>query len=259
MNLHPEADDLVRSFAEHVRPVAGVTAFWVAGSLASGDYRPGVSDLDLVALVAAPLDDGQQRGLVDLHQDLAGTDHRAATLHCDYLPATEVDDVAAAHVRWAHGELFRHPLSGIARAELLRFGLTLYGPVPGDVLPPVGDDDLATAVRGELTGYWTDALRKPHLWLQDVYVDVGLFTLARADATLREGRLVTKLEAMPRLAGLGVDPGLVAELAQRRDGASVTLSAGQRLRRARHVREVMARGIADLTGGPDAGSRGTAR
>ena len=250
MTLHPDADGLVRSFAQRVRPVAGVTAFWVAGSLASGDFRPGVSDLDLVALVAAPLDDAQQRAVADLHQDLVRTDPRAAKLHCDYLPATEVDDVTAAHVRWAHGELYRHPLSGIARAELLRFGVTLHGPAPGDVLPPVGEAELAAAVRGELTGYWTDALRKPHLWLQDVYVDVGLFTLARADATLREGRLVTKLEALPRLAGLGVEPGLVAELAQRRDGASVHLSAGQRLRRARHVRAVMTRGIADLTEGP---------
>jgi hypothetical protein len=103
-------------------------------------------------------------------------------------------------------------------------------------------------VRGELTGYWTDALRKPHLWLQDVYVDIGLFTLARAEATLREGTLVTKEEALPRLAGLGVDSGLVAEMTQRRRGRPVQLSAGQRLARARHVRQVMTRGIADLTG-----------
>jgi hypothetical protein len=206
-----------------------------------------VSDLDLVALVAAPLDRGQQGAVSDLHEALVRTRPRAAKLHCDYLPATEVHDVTTAHLRWAHGELYRHPLSGIARAELLRFGITLWGPAPGAVLPRVGDADLAAAVRRELTGYWADALGKPHLWLQDVYVDVGLFTLARADATLREGRLVTKQEALPRLAGLGVDPGLVAEMAQRRDGCTVHLSAAQRLRRARHVRAVMTRGIADLT------------
>jgi len=247
VTLHPEADGLVRSFAEQVRPVADLTAFWVAGSLASGDYRPGVSDLDLVALAAAPLDDGQRGAVTALHEGLVRTDPRAAKLHCDYLPATEVADVSAAHVRWAHGELYRHPLSGIARAELLRFGITLWGPVPGEVLPPVGDADLAAAVRGELTGYWADAVRKPHLWLQDVYVDVGLFTLARAQATLHDGRLVTKTEAMPRLAALGVDPDVVAEMAQRRQGATVDLSTGQRLRRARHVRRVMTAGIADLT------------
>jgi hypothetical protein len=247
VRLHPEADDLVLSFGEAVRPVAGVLAFWVAGSLATGDYRPGVSDLDLVALVGSPLDDGQQRGLTALHRALAGADHRAAKLHCDYVPGTEVDDVAAEHLRWAHGELYRHPLTGIARAELLRFGVTVYGRQPADVLPPVGDDELAAAVRGELTGYWTDALRKPHLWLQDVYVDIGLFTLARADATLHDGRLITKEEALPKLAALGVEPALVAEIKRRRDGRPVQLSARQRLGRARHVRQVMARGITELT------------
>lgn len=248
MSLHPDADDLVRSFADTVRPVAAVSAFWVAGSLATGDYRPGTSDLDLVALVESPLDDGQQRGLAELHGALVQHDVRATKLHCDYLPATEVDDVGGEHLRWAHGELYRHPLSGIARAELLRFGVTVYGPAPGDVLPPVDDADLAAAVRGELTGYWTDALRKPHLWLQDVYVDIGLFTLARAEATLQDGRLITKEEALPRLAGLGVDPGLVAEMRQRRHGQPVQLSARQRLARARHVRQVMTRGIVRLTG-----------
>jgi len=248
VSLHPDADDLVRSFGEALRPVAGVSAFWVAGSLAAGDYRPGISDLDLVALVESPLNHEQQRGLTDLHGGLMDHDDRATKLHCDYLSATALDDVAAEHLRWAHGELYRHALSGIARAELLRFGVTVYGPSPADVLPPVDDADLAVAVRGELTGYWTDALRKPHLWLQDVYVDIGLFTLARAVATLQDGRLVTKEEALPRLAGLGVDPDLVAEMTQRRHGRPVRLSALQRLARARHVRQVMARGIADLTG-----------
>jgi hypothetical protein len=247
VSLHPAADDLVRTFADRVGPVAGVTAFWVAGSLAAGDYHPGVSDLDLVALVRSPLHEVQQRAVADLHEDLVRTDDRAAKLHCDYPAATEVDDVAAEHLRWAHRELHRHPLSGIARAELLRFGITLHGPVPGDVLPPVGDADLEAAVRGELTGYWTDALRKPHLWLQDVYVDIGLFTLARAEATLHDGRLVTKQEALPRLAGLGVDAGLVAEMTRRRQGETVHLSGRKRLQRARHARQVMTRGIARLT------------
>ena len=250
MSLHPAVDDLVRSFATAVRPVAGVTAFWVAGSLASGDFRPGVSDLDLVALVERPLEDGQQQALVTLHTALVRDDDRAAKLHCDYVPATEVDDVACAHLRWAHRELYRHPLGGIARAELLRFGSTLFGAPPGDVLPPVSAADLEAAVRGELTGYWAAALRKPHLWLQDVYVDIGLFTLARAEATLRDGRLLTKQEALPRLAGLGVDPDVVAEMSRRRAGRPVHLSAAQRLSRARHVRRVMTRGIADLTRTP---------
>jgi hypothetical protein len=65
---------------------------------------------------------------------------------------------------------------------------------------------LKDAARAELAGYLSMAVGKPHLWLQDGYVDLGLVTLARAEATLTEGRLITKREAMERLPRLGVDP-----------------------------------------------------
>ena len=170
--------------AATVRPVAGVTAFYAAGSLASGDFRLGVSDFDLVALTAGPLTDAQQQDLESVHQRLLADEPRAAKLHCVYVPVPEVDDVSAAHPTWAHGELYRRPLSGIARAELLEFGITVYGPAPAELVPPVSRRELDAAVREELSGYWRGAVAKPHLWLQDVYVDIGLFTLARAEATL---------------------------------------------------------------------------
>ena len=81
------ARDLVADFAELVRPVADVTAFWVGGSLATGDYQPGRSDLDLVALVAAPLGTAQQDQLLTaLHTTLLAEQPLAAGLHCAYLP-----------------------------------------------------------------------------------------------------------------------------------------------------------------------------
>jgi hypothetical protein len=103
-------------------------------------------------------------------------------------------------------------------------------------------------VRGELSGYWRGVVGKPHLWLQDVFVDIGLFTLARAEATLTDGRLITKTEALPRLAGLGVGPELVSEIERRRQGYEVSLSLRARQRRAKHARQVMAAGIIRLAG-----------
>ena len=93
--------------------------------------------------------------------------------------------------------------------------------------------ELDEAVRGELSGYWRGVVAKPHLWLQDVFVDIGLFTLARAEATLTDGRLITKTEALPRLAGLGVLPELVREIERRRQGQEVPLSLRARQRRAK--------------------------
>ncbi|MBM7806855.1 hypothetical protein JOD57_002692 [Geodermatophilus bullaregiensis] len=234
---------VVPAFARAVRPVAGVLGLYAGGSLASGDFRPGRSDLDLVAVVAEELDAPRRARLRALHEDLRRGNPAAAGLHCVYVPREDVDDVATRHLTWAHGELYCRELSGIARAEVLRGGITVLGPDPAQLLPPVDDAALRAAARAEFTGYWSGAVRKPWLWLQDGYVDLGLVTLARAEATLTESRLITKREALTRLHRFGVDEDLSQEIARRRHGDAVLLTLAQRLRRAHTARRLVARGI----------------
>ncbi len=64
----------------------------------------------------------------------------------------------------------------VARAELVRGGITVLGPPPTTLFAAVDPATLAAGARSELTGFWTGAVRKPHLWLQDLYVDLGLLT-----------------------------------------------------------------------------------
>ena len=92
----------------------------------------------------------------------------------------------------------------------------------------------------------SDAVRKPWLWVEDVYVDLGLLTLVRAEATLTDGRLITKREALTRLDRFGVPEDLVREIAHRRQGDSLSLTTLQRVRRAGTARRLVARGIASL-------------
>lgn len=239
---------IVARFAEAVRPVAGVIAFYAGGSLASRDFRPGVSDLDLVAIVEAELDEAQRAALEDLHRR-ARSEHAAADqLHCVYVPQDRAADVTEPHLTWAHGELYRRGLSGIARAELLRGGIVLYGPTPEHHLPAVDAAALRDAVRRELTGYWSGAVRKRWLWLQDVYVDLGLTILPRAEAVLREDRLITKSEALGQLDRFDVPPDLVSQMARRRNGEDTPLTRNQRIQRAGRARRLCAAGIRDLTG-----------
>lgn len=248
MQLPADVAHVIFRHAETVRAVAGSSAFYVGGSLATGDYRAGVSDFDLVALVEAPLTAAQQDALQCTHEALMEREALAAKLHCVYVPVPAVGDVAAAHVTWAHGELYRRPLSGVARAELLRYAITVFGPPPNVLIPRITRSALDAAVRGELDGYWRDALAKAHLWCQDVYVDLGLLTLARAEATLANGRLITKREAIPRLTRFGVAPWLVQEIKRRRDGHVVAMSAEALERRADHARGVMSVALGRLLG-----------
>jgi hypothetical protein len=228
-------------FAAAVRDVAGVVAFYAGGSIGSGDYHPQISDLDLVAVLERPLTRARRARLKDLHATFD-----VPKLHCAYVARAEADDVGRTHVTWAHERLFRRPLSGISRAELHHFGVTVYGPPPAELIPPVPPTELAEAARAELRGYWPGALRHPRRWRTDLHVDLGLTTVSRADATIAEGRLITKREAIDRLVSLGVPPSLVAQIRRRRNGETVILTEDERRRRAVLVRGVMRAQLARL-------------
>jgi len=248
VTLPEPAGALVRACAEAVRPLAGVVGFYAGGSLATGDYHPGISDLDLVALVEQPLTSSQQAELTGVHLDLMRSRPEAAKLHCFYVPVPNVADVALPHVNWAHGELYRRPMSGVVRADLLRHGVTVLGPPPDELVPPVSDADLAEAARAELTGYWSGAVAKRHIWLEDVYVDLGLTTLARVEAALTDGSLITKTQAISRLGRFDVPPALVEEIAARRNGVDAQLSLAARSRRGALARRLVRAGIERLVG-----------
>jgi hypothetical protein len=225
---------VVPRFAAAIREVAGVTAFYAGGSIGSGDYRPGISDLDLVAVLGAPLPRARRERLRQLHRTVG-----AAKLHCAYVPLPEISDVSVKHVNWAHERMFRRPLSGISRAELHQFGVTVYGPPPAAVVPAVSREALSEAARVELRGYWTGAVRRARVWRTDLHVDLGLTTVSRADVTIAEGRLITKREAIDRLPALGVPAELADEIRRRRAGERVVLAEAQTRARAVLVRRIM--------------------
>jgi hypothetical protein len=223
-----------------------VQGLYVGGSVASGDYRPGVSDIDAVALVERPPDPARRRHLTETHQRLVREATGAAELHCAYVSLRHVGDGAYRHWTWAFEELFRRPFSAIARAELLTDPVVVHGPAPSRWLPAMSVTDVRDAARSELSGYWTRALRRRAIWHQDVYVDQGVTTVGRADLTIREGRLVTKTDGIAHLADLGLQAEILDGVRRRREGEDIGISAGERDERAETVRAFMGTQIARL-------------
>lgn len=187
----------------------------VAGSLATGDHVPGVSDLDLVAVVGGPLDPDRVSQLVALHGDLDRGVAKGADLGCAYVEDQRLSDLAAVHPTWTHGRLVRRVLSGVTRAELVRHGFPVHGRSPDVLFPPVTDDDVRAAARDELGGYWAWASRRPWMWLDPTLADLGLTSMARARYETETGRLITKSEAIELL---GAPDWLVEQLRSRRRG-----------------------------------------
>jgi hypothetical protein len=240
------SDEVVRllgQFAADAGRVLPLTALWAHGSLAYGDFVPGRSDLDLVALVGAPVTSKQRLDLQSAHEELIRAQPLAAGLHCSYIVSGEQADPGRPHLTWAHQELFERPVTPVSRRELHQRGLCLLGPAPAAVLPAVTDAELAAFVSGDLRHYWLPKTAWPDLWDDDIWVDLGMLTLARAQVTLRDGRLITKREALDVLARMGAPAGLVGDIRARRYGAPPDASEEWRAERGELARTYVRLGI----------------
>jgi hypothetical protein len=185
--------------ASRLEAIGILEALWVGGSLATGDYVPGVSDLDVVAVTSQPLRGESRAQVAHVHEDLDAGIAEGMDLGCQYADIGRLLDVTVAHPTWTHGEMLDRAVSLVTRAELVLHGLPLLGPPPGDLLPPVTPDDVRDAARAELSGYWSYAARRPWMfWRLPVMVDLGLTAMARARHALASGQLLTKTAAIER-------------------------------------------------------------
>jgi len=205
-------------FAERLGDLGWVSDLLVAGSLATGDYVPGVSDLDLVALTAGPVGPARQEILAGLHRELDQGVARGLDLGCVYVDAGRLADLGALHPMWTHGSLVQRGLSGVTRAELVRHGFAVLGRPPATALPEMTDDDVRRAARAELCGYWAMAAGRPLWWLNPVIADLGLTSMARGRHALATGQLLTKTQAIEQAHA---PAWLKNQLRARRQGQSV--------------------------------------
>jgi hypothetical protein len=240
---------LLERFTATVADVIPLVALWAHGSLALGDFQPGRSDLDLVALVAADISDAQREQLRRTHEALICAEELADKLHCSYVARDQLADAGRCHVTWAMGELFERPVSPVSRRELREGGLCLYGPqpaAPAALVPAITDQELKDYVRAHLRDYWYPKTAKPQLWLREIWVDLGLLTLARASVTLQDGRLISKREALEVLGQLDAPADVVHDIYQRRYAAEQPISEQWRSRRGHEARTFVRAGIARI-------------
>jgi hypothetical protein len=238
-----EVRRLLDRFAADVGRVLPLIALWAHGSLALGDFQPGRSDLDLVALIGAAITDAQRQDLQHIHETLLRQAPLASGLHCAYLVRSELADPGQPHLTWAHGELLHRRVSPVSRRELCRGGLGVLGPAPASVVPAVTDQELADYIRGDLREFWYPSTERPALWLRDIWVDLGMCTLARAAVTLQDGRLITKKEALEVLASWGAPADVIRDIYQRRYETAPPMSEQWRDRRGFLARTYVRAGI----------------
>lgn len=214
----PQVPPALEEFGEQLEELGWVSDLLVAGSWATGDYVLGVSDLDLVAVVDGPVNGSRMVTLAALHARLDEGGGAGLDLGCVYVTSARLLDLQAQHPTWTHGTMVQRILSGVTRAELVRHGFALFGRPPLHVLAPMSNAEVREAARAELLGYWAWAARRPRLWLDPEFADLGLTSMARGRHTLVTGELLTKTDAVEKAA---VPVGLVDQLRARRQGNHV--------------------------------------
>jgi Nucleotidyltransferase domain len=237
---------LLGRFVSAVQAVVPLVSMWAHGSLAGGDYQPGRSDLDLIAVLDRPCAAAEEQRLAEVHEGLAAAMALASKLHCSYCAVAELDDPARSHLTWAHEQLMHRRVTPVTRRELHDFGLVLYGEEPAALLPVVTGEQLAEFVVQDLEMFWLPSLDHAESWERDIWVDLGLLTFARATVTLRDDRLISKAEALDVLGELRAPAEVVDDIRQRRYGDPGPASPQWIARRAELTLNFLAPAIAQV-------------
>ncbi|MGH2537958.1 MAG: aminoglycoside adenylyltransferase domain-containing protein [Candidatus Promineifilaceae bacterium] len=178
---------------------------YLYGSLASGGFEPGRSDVDFLVVSDGPLPAELTPALQALHSRL-GADHPdwAARLEGSYIPRPALrrhDPAQARHLHLAieaNGQLRleAHASDWIFQRHILREqGVVLAGPPPATFIDPVGPADLRRAVLDILAEWWAGMPADPAPLQGLGYPAYAVLTMCRALYTLEHGALVTKAAA----------------------------------------------------------------
>jgi hypothetical protein len=181
---------------------ARLLGFYLYGSLATGDFEPDVSDIDLIAVVTDEPDDLAVATLSEMHASIArgepGWDDR---IEVDYVSApglAECRTRTTTIARISPGEPLHLVEAG--RNFLLDWyparsvGMTLVGPPITALIPPIPESEYVEEVRRYLAGFRArfedDASARSQAY--------AILTMCRGFYSIAEGEQLSKREAALR-------------------------------------------------------------
>ena len=196
----PEVAQMLDSLEAGVREILGdnLIGLYVRGSLATGDFIAGNSDIDALATTERPVDDEQFPALAKFHAEQS----RLANPYADQVEIAYIDRAALKRFQpgFCHPTLYRgeallwteHRENWILERWTVRErGITLLGRSPQELIDPVSPDELRQAVRARLQD-WADSARQP----EPLPPRYSVETMCRALYTIHHGSLSSKSEAV---------------------------------------------------------------
>src|SRR6266851_7948114 len=212
--VHRAVDEYLKA-VDHALP-GRIDGFYVVGSVALGDFQPGRSDVDFVALVTQPLTAGELHQLSRLQRRLYvqslvdAIPHLRWPLVCNGVFVESKDlkrsalqvTAVASHVAGKFTSSGGFDANPVTWLTLKRHGIRLRGPEPADLDVYHSDDEFRAWTLRNLNSYWRH-------WAGDIkgaglaaakalllrYVAWGVQGTSRMHYTIATGDLASKTRA----------------------------------------------------------------
>ena len=176
-----------------------VVGLYIFGSLVSGDYDDGVSDIDMLAAIASDLDQSEFIALEKMHKTIVANDPQwDDRLEIAYLSLNALKTFKTQRSNIgiiSPGEPFHIKDAGsdwLANWYFVREnGITIYGPPPSTIIDPITKAEFVQAVKNYVLA-WKDYIYSAEHRGFQAY---AILTMCRGYYTCTHGEQVSKREA----------------------------------------------------------------
>jgi predicted nucleotidyltransferase len=200
---YPDVDEVLNLLLSSAREILDdqFVGMYLYGSLASGDFNPGTSDIDFLVVTTDVLSESKVSELEDMHSRIWATGLKwASKLEGAYVPQELIrchDPNGRPCPAVNEGQFYVASLGSdwvIQRHIVRECEGALAGADPKTLIDPVSPDDIRGAVLGVLQEWWFPMLEDPS-WLANhgsEYHAFAVLTMCRALYALEHGTVVSK-------------------------------------------------------------------
>lgn len=198
---YPEINKLLDELLEKIKSILGekLVGLYLYGSLATGDFNPNVSDIDLLAALQSEVNTKEFVQLEKMHKEFAD-EHKKWNdrIEVQYMPIIalktfKTTDSKAAVI--SPGEPFH--IKEVGKHWLMNWyivrekGITLFGPDPKIIIEPVSREEFIESVKNHAKS-WDEWVQNMHSQWAQAY---AVLTLCRAYFTVQNGDHISKKRA----------------------------------------------------------------
>jgi len=192
---------VLQTLLENVRAVLGdyFTGMYLYGSLASGEFDPGRSDIDFLVVTSQKLPGNLISDLETMHVRIGDSGLEwAAKLEGSYIPRDAMPAYSPAGpacpmINESKFRVARHDVDWVINRHVLSTsGVVIAGPPLRAMINPVRPDELREAALLLLRDRWAPLLNDPDLFIRPGYQPFVVLTMCRALYTLEHGAVASK-------------------------------------------------------------------